>query len=241
MTSRQAQPQPDRLGGEWYAEFERMLRTLNQKVTRNRDRDLAGFKPHCGDRYDEDRVMVVGIATNGWEPKFKIGDEYTEASKKIHEPARLDPHALHGPACWVQTSRFWQLIRSVVCARCRVSEGGEWITRICWNNLAKIAPADGGNPGGVLWREEVDHCRKLLEIEIDALQPRTILVLTGRRWYGEFADVLGEPEPGTEGKEFVLGVSSSDRRIHIFCEHPRSYGWRKPAEEILDAWKKYRN
>ena len=158
---------------------------------------VCGFLSMEGERYRQadPKLMVVGRATNGWEPKiFPLKLSSTEEKSTFaatafkHSSETLD---------WVtdlwgnqspkeyntKRSPFWRVIRGVVeklgIANSSGALSDKWASYIVWSNLYKIAPAEEGNPGQALIKVQLDGCKELLCEEIEkSYQPNRLLFLT---------------------------------------------------------------
>jgi hypothetical protein len=152
--------------------------------------ELAAFRVQVGSSFSpESGLLVVGRATNGWNCKFRIdemnGTSSPTPEKLVNNLRGMDGYLIQSDQqnCWAKRSAFWQTVRSVLC-RLNPNLKDEWPNHVCWTNLAKIAPAEKGNPSGALWNAQAKRCTELLRIETRALAAERVLVLAGYDWYG---------------------------------------------------------
>lgn len=59
------------------------------------------------------------------------------------------------------------------------TSGTDWAEHLAWSNVAKVAPAETGNPGSRLWKPQAEACRQLLELELQLLAPDLVLAFAG--------------------------------------------------------------
>jgi hypothetical protein len=98
------------------------------------------------------RLLVIGQALNGWGHEGAPGD-FADAGERRrqlvatrHSSERDGAFGWMGPRVWSRP--FWKL------ARVAMDELVLRLDQIAWANLAQVAPAAGGNPGGELhWRQ----------------------------------------------------------------------------------------
>ena len=194
--------------------------------------------------------MVVGKAVNGWIDEIetaRLGDADERARLVTDARRTAEGEGILCPMGWVTDawgrgggdystarSAFWRQIRGVLSAVDPASSGDPaWSSRLAWSNLAKIAPAAGGNPGGVLLEVQRNLGPDLLRHEVDELRPRRVLVLTGRSWFEPFAVRLGLDVQWRTG--LVEGVVSGGEIRWVIAKHPQG----KPRSilgEVLEAF-----
>ena len=130
------------------------------------------------------RLLVVGQALNGW-------GHMAVPTDLAHEPVRTQELAAtrrssekDGAFDWMRPDvwrrPFWLLARSAMDAL------GLALREIAWSNLAKLSPADGGNPNGELLAVQHDLGGRLLRQEILELQPDIVLIVSGRGYTSPF-------------------------------------------------------
>ena len=218
---------------DYEAAYRRVLIELGA-ATRVEPPELTAFWPMVGHKYSGS-LMVVGRAVNGWIDHItvdKLGDP--AAREVLLEAARRTAEG-NGtcPMAWVTErwrardgaystarSAFWRHIRAVLAAVDPDSrDDPDWSSRIAWTNLAKLAPAGGGNPGGSLLHIQRRACPALVAREVYELAPRRVLVLTGGWWFEPFADHLGlavDRRPG-----LVEGIARQPTRTWVVAGHPQ--------------------
>ena len=107
-----------------------------------------------------------------------------------------------------------------------------WSSRLAWTNLTKLAPWEGGNPGGGLLDVQRRTGPGLLAIEVDTWKPEVVLVLTGRWWVEPFVRSLGLDVDWRDG--LAERVPSDGERPWVTAPHPQG----KPRalwDEVLAA------
>jgi hypothetical protein len=108
-----------------------------------------------------------------------------------------------------------------------------WSSRLAWSNLAKLAPAEGGNPGGPLLEVQRELGPGLIDREVHELRPRRVLVLTGRSWFEPFARGTGLEVEWRDG--LVQGVVRERARTWVIAGHPQ--GKPRPIlDEVIAAF-----
>lgn len=89
----------------------------------------------------------------------------------------------------IKNRYFWKLLRTA-CAALGVtaSESEDPFPAIAWSNLFKIAPLGAGNPPKWMQALELAEGRagKLLQMEINQLDPDVVVFVTGHAWMHEF-------------------------------------------------------
>ena len=210
--------------------------------------ELASFWPMVGHAYAGE-LMVVGRAVNGWIDQVVVADLATPAVyREAAVAARRASESTGGcPMRWVtdlwgrpqgeySTARspFWRFVRSVLAAVDPASrDDPRWSGRIAWSNLAKLAPWDGGNPGGALLDLQRRLGPGLLEAEIEELRPRRVLVLTGRWWVEPYANAL---ELAVDWRPGLLeGIAERADRRWVIGPHPQGKP-RAMLDEIVAAF-----
>jgi hypothetical protein len=127
--------------------------------------------------FHEGDPLFVGRALNGWENQFRLGNDLSEIRAKTNatEDAGRCAEWFAGEF-WphVRGSVFWQAIRAL-----RPTGEGGAPCGFAWSNLAKISPAQGGNPPEWMWRWQFEHCKELLQMEIEHLKPGLVVCITG--------------------------------------------------------------
>ena len=179
---------------------EKTLRPVGNTASKLPKRKLTGFMAAKGMRYEKRGFMVVGRAVNGWSNSFNpsqlnASQECDSVSRKIKESV-YDRHIC--PMEWVinkwqgntdyntKKSAFWRVTRQIVLSLSLAEDIELWPSYLAWSNLYKIAPEEGGNPGGRLRNVQLEGCRSLLCREIEDFQPSGLLFLTGWNWAKDF-------------------------------------------------------
>jgi hypothetical protein len=230
-----------RLSNGHLAAYERLLASI-ASTPDIEPNELAAFLPTVGHAYTGE-LMVVGRAVNGWIDRITLGDlASSSARRRITDTARATSLGTGDcPMDWVTgrwsrpvgeystgRSAFWRHVRAVLAAVVPASVGDPaWSSRLAWTNLAKVAPWVGGNPEGQLLDVQRSVGPELLRHEVADLQPKRILILTGRWWFEPFATALGLDVAWRQG--LVQGVVREANRRWVIAVHPQG----KPRS-ILD-------
>ncbi|EIP97787.1 hypothetical protein OpiT1DRAFT_02235 [Opitutaceae bacterium TAV1] len=192
---------------------ENMLRI--QKIYRNlfnnlerdtqgdlRKKELTALYYYKGRNYNGE-LLVVGRAVNGWtKESYRINQlKQQGVIRKIFEeiiPPKDDCLSDWVQECWenrdrkgynTKRSAFWRTIKGIV-NKSNISNEEDWASSIVWSNLYKISPFEGGNPSNSLCERTRKDCINILKAEIEVLNPRRIVFLTGSDWFGDFEEEL---------------------------------------------------
>lgn len=205
---------------------------------------LVVFWPRVGRFYDGD-LLVVGRAVNGWIDLWRTND-----GRSAPQVAALARHTAEGtvngcPMGWVMdrwksrtagynagSSQFWQVVRAVALEG-RPNWVSDWPSHLAWTNLAKVAPLEGGNPGGRLLATQRDMGPQLLAQEVAELSPRRVVALTGRWWFEPFAQHLGLDVRWRDG--LVQGVADRGGCRWVVAVHPMTRRPSMVASQIREA------
>lgn len=178
--------------------FKQTLSSFADNIKKSKEDTLIAkqyslFYPSLGKNYFASRqLLVMGQATNGWEPKWYIKDVPSQSdnlvSVSINESSEEEGTC---PLEWVNEkwnayrlfrSFFWNVTYKLVKAKYNRSDS-DWNNIIAWSNLMKIAPADYGNPNGEERQAQLDSCAKLFRQELEDLKPKNVLIITNLdRW-----------------------------------------------------------
>jgi hypothetical protein len=198
----------------------------------------------------EKRFVVVGRVINGWENNVD-----TSLEKRMAKAA--DSSILGFIDKEIAGSAFWRVTKKVIDIL-GLSGTDKWYDHLAWNNLYKVAPCDGGNPTEKLFQAQFKACNKILSYEMNALQPRYVLFITGwRGWLAPFQSgeynrkielepddrlILNLAGDNSEEKSVVIGSSTVEfggvvSKV-VVCIRPERYtgGEEKFAQEIAEAF-----
>lgn len=166
------------------------------------DQELTGFSALVGSQYDKSnsRLMVFGRAVDGWRNSWHYNSPVEESLTKILNVPEADKLAecemnwiLRNREKWLHAkdgtkdkyynykfSSFWCGTREVLKAleKDHVLNESEWPSQLVWSNAYKISPKRG-NPQDKLRSLQIPQCIKILQKEIQYLEPRNILFITG--------------------------------------------------------------
>jgi len=163
-----------------------------------KDRHLTAFWPQVAvDFRPEKHWLYVGRAVNRWGNKWgeppSLGNGVVPCLQGIRDfSEELDarfPLEL-SPLDWMDTrwkrGQFRATVRWLNADDTTWHRG--WSRGMAWSNLCKVAPWDGGNPSDDLYSAQFPACRELLRLEVEALRPELVVVLTGKDWFWDFLD-----------------------------------------------------
>jgi hypothetical protein len=233
---------PVRLSARYEAEYAAYLAAI--AATPGIPPELNMFWPKVGARYVGD-VLVIGKATNGWIDRWVPGERPdTMALARIARATAED--GVNGDQLgWVldqwqrrddrydtSRSQFWQTIRRVS-QYLRPDTAQDWPSVVAWTNLVKVGPWNKGNPAGHLLGVQLREGPRLLAREIEDLNPRLVVALTGGGWFRHFSPLLGLDFDWHGG--LVEGVQTSGARRWVIAVHPMTRSPEAVANAIVDA------
>lgn len=213
--------------------LEQLLEKLHREATTVECRrvKLAATLGAVGRHFFPGReLMVVGKATNGWDHsraflpaeltrircnaivKHALNDAGFSAGSRSPDGLRWVREDWRGEKDGEVYSKtaFWWRLHDILLSL-GVGVESDWYDKIVWTNFYKIAPVNrgtstvSGNPAGDIARLQEDPCLAILRAELEAYEPRRILLVTG--WHGWWWDPRRD-----EGK---LGDLGEFRRMPI--------------------------
>lgn len=222
---------------------------------------ITGFLSMAGHLYNKE-LMVVGRAVNRWEegvfPEvLSAPDSAADYATKIFDGAIGNGSC---PMSWVtncwanpsnpdskyntKKSAFWRVIRAVV-AESGIANTAKntWPSHLVWSNLYKVAPEEGGNPGGALRQVQLNGCISLLRQELDVYVPRRLLLLTGLNWAEPFLrDIAPTFRPVTSGNyvEATAEIShdTGNSTKVVVAAHPQGKSEGIWVQEVMQAFQR---
>jgi hypothetical protein len=194
------------------------------------------FQPGSG-------LMVIGRATNGFEPDFTVEDiDSPSKCASVAAKARTtgeqyqmgwlrNPYKGRGGGTTASRSSFWRVTAALIqrIQSDAFSEGRDWKDSLVWSNLAKVAPMRAGNPSASLLRIQSSSCCALLRNEIETFNPGIVLVIAGEGWCSEFHDAFPFAVPSHTWSE--PAAFEHECRLWLFIGRPE----RHPEKPIIDA------
>lgn len=179
------------------------------------------------------RLLVIGQALNGWMvdgPSCGLQDASTRKAVVATTRARSESESAWEwmwPQPWSRP--FWKLAR-IAMAHLELD-----LRDIAWSNLAKVAPARGGNPWGTLLGAQHELGGRLLRREVRELDPDLVLVVSAPGYLGPFLREAGlSPEWSRDGARHFDG--QLDGRRWLVVSHPGTFAKRLQAStEAVDA------
>ncbi|WP_139031783.1 hypothetical protein [Candidatus Competibacter denitrificans] len=224
------------------------------------NKKITGFLSMSGHDCNNE-IMVIGRAVNGWDDGIYPNELRNQAfainyAQKIFDGSIEDPkYPGRCPMLWITRlwgvhtgyntarSAFWRVIREVV-------DGLEianihkpyWPSHIVWSNLYKIAPANGGNPGGALCNIQLQGCVELLKIEIATYRPRRILFLTGMNWAEPFINAIhgnihSSINRFTQVETHGKAVTAGHQYTFVVASHPQGKPEVTWVNEVLQVFR----
>jgi hypothetical protein len=180
------------------------------------------------------RLLVIGQALNGWGHEGAPADFANAGERRRQLAATRQSSEKQGAFGWMRprvwSRPFWKL------ARVAMDELGLRLDQIAWANLAQVAPAAGGNPGGELqWRQH-SHGGEMLRLEVNELDPEIVLVVSGRGFAEPFLAGAGLA-PGWSRRGALQFDGTLDGRRWIVVSHPGTFAHRYEASRsaLLEA------
>ncbi len=156
----------------WNSDIEKEYRGLYNATNDIIDqKEHTVFPTRAGSRFDSG-ILIIGRCTNGWE-NYKISneEEFTNAAEN-----QVNSQVI----CYFNNSAFWRVSKKIW--EHYKSDNTTFEESIAWGNLYKIAPNAAGNPNYTVMKAQFESCKKLLKKEIDLLNPKCVLIITG--WEG---------------------------------------------------------
>jgi hypothetical protein len=180
------------------------------------------------------RLLVIGQALNGWGHEGAPSDFAAADERRRQLAATRRSSEKDGAFGWMRprvwSRPFWKL------ARVAMDDLGLRLEHIAWANLAQVAPAAGGNPGGELhWRQH-RHGGEMLRLEVDELDPEVVLVVSGRGYAEPFLAGAGL-DPLWNRRGALQFEEKLDGRRWIVVSHPGTFAHRFDASRsaLLEA------
>lgn len=239
---------------------EQLLPLIGTNAATLPNQAVTGFLSMAGHLYSNE-LMVVGRAVNGWAEGVLPEALSTPTSAADYAATIFDSVVGNGtcPMSWVtncwanpsnpdskyntKKSAFWRVIRAVV-AESGIANTGEntWPSHLVWSNLYKVAPEEGGNPGGALRQVQLNECVSLLGQELDVYLPRRLLLLTGLDWAEPFlrdiAPTFSHVTSGSyvEATAEIFHKAGNSTRV-VVAAHPQGKSEGIWVKEVIQAFK----
>lgn len=222
--------------------LEAQLKPIYKELLSNTrtDEDIYTFCAQWGKKFTDignDRILFVGKATNGWVSKSTdvevlFGNDNERIFDRADQMDWVNNLGGNTNGYNTNTSAFWRVIK-------RTSENvldtDNAIPRIAWSNLYKIS-YHSGNPDSKLKKMQKDYCKRILEKEIELMNPKYVVFLTSG-WEKVFFKYLNNgtiPIPNEtikwSGKYFSKSYKI-DNITYITSPHPQG----KNEEEHVKA------
>jgi hypothetical protein len=180
------------------------------------------------------RLLVIGQALIGWGHEGAPADFEDAGERRRQLAATRRSSEKEGAFGWMRprvwSRPFWKL------ARVAMDHLSLRLDQIAWANLAQVAPAAGGNPGGDLHLRQHRHGGEMLRLEVTELDPEIVLVVSGRGYAEPFIAGAGlAPQWSRRGALQFDGML--DGRRWIVVSHPGTFAHRFEASRfaLLEA------
>jgi hypothetical protein len=195
------------------------------------------------------KILFVGKSVNGWvttstdiEILFN-GD--SDGKRKIVN--RLDemswvvkPNTKRKGVKTYKHSSFWRLIYLVTKSLLLKEKSKEWYDYIAWSNLYKISPKRG-NPTDEMKKLQQEVCCKILDKEIEILQPKFIIFLTSgwERFYIKHLglDLLSFSSVSWSKKNYKIRYKTISGVTYILSQHPQCKPEKSHGNKIVEILK----
>ncbi len=166
-----------------------------QEMQKDDAENLSFFCTQWGGNWDGG-ILFVGRATNGWS-HIDLQDlpfNQSNQMKWVHDVW----NAPEEDSTWTGAgSPFWRVIRRITSHFYPYKkECDKWYSHIAWSNIYKCSFTAGGNPTMRLMRETIKPCQRLLEVDLEMLKPKVVVMFTesnlssldepDRSWAGPF-------------------------------------------------------
>ncbi len=244
-------------------QFTLMLKTYcnEQKML---EKEYVSFYPQVGKEFQKELdILFIGRAVNGWGtetlPTFsnkkltsKINDSYFQGIKEYSTDGT--GYINKCPLGWLVDEwdnygmgkrPIFRLIRDIAKEHHVKNYSKEleenWTHHFAWSNLYKIAPKNGGNPDAKIeWQTQDDHCEKLIEMELEQLQPKYAIFITDMNWLidGEpYSFIKNAKEEVIIKNDFIEATYLYNKTKIIITKRPEF----RPGEEFFNEIKKHIN
>ncbi|EMB19940.1 MULTISPECIES: hypothetical protein [Treponema] len=192
------------------------------------------------------KILFVGKSVNGWvtnstdieilfngdsEGKRKIVNRTDEMSWVVK------PNAKRKGVKTYKHSSFWRLIYLITKSLLPKEKSKEWYDYIAWSNLYKISPKKG-NPTDEMKKLQQEVCCKILDKEIEILQPKFIIFLTSG-WEKFYINHLGIDlssfsTVSWNKKNYKLRYHTISGITYILSQHPQGKHEKTHGNKIIE-------
>lgn len=247
VESRKHSPEAGKMDDKRIDDYCSKIRPLYGDMAKNKcvkdihgKKGLGFFCTQWGTSFNQG-ILFVGRATNGWSYGIDPAQfDFDPANpEKLFAPTnQMELFKTHWSKrksyegddcrCAFNRSAFWRVVRRV--AETCYQDKDDWYKHIAWTNLSRCAPYSGGNPSNKLWRETLEQNRQLLKVDLEVLDPKIVLFITGG-WENDFLESIVGTEPcaafsanGRAVKTWTCGG-----RLAIACERPEG----RPEDSLV--------
>jgi hypothetical protein len=209
------------------AQFKDLYIDLISCVPKELENDLSIFFPQAGKKYFEEneRILFIGKSVNGWvNESLDINELFDEENKsrivnrddEIYWVEKNDH-----PTYNSNQSSFWRVIKMI---SLDFYKKEDWYNYIAWTNLYKLSPAIGGNPSSSLCNLQYTQCVKILDKEINYLDPKFVIFLTSF-WERDYLELIGiniEKNRLIKWDNHETYYQKYKNKIYIQSKHPQA-------------------
>lgn len=202
------------------------------------EKDIYPFCVQWGMNFfekDNERILFVGKATNGWvtnstDVEVLFGSSNKRIFNRNDQMIWIDNLKGNQKGYDTKKSAFWRVILKT---SENVLQKKDVTSRIAWSNLYKIS-YQKGNPDEKLKEVQKECCKRILEQEIKALSPKYVVFLTSF-WEKVFLKHLNngvEPIPKKTikwGSKYYSKSYKINDVTYIASQHPQG---KKEVEHI---------
>lgn len=207
----------------------------------DQDQSYTTFCVQWGEKYQPGGMLFVGRATYGWA----VDDRDTE--RLFTDGCESQVFARPDQMKWVEKgnywnrSAFWRVIKNVT--QEVIGQQPDWYEHIAWDNLYKLSP-DGSNPSDALCRKQENLCFEIFKQELSVLQPKVVILLTGKNWNYDFlCSANGDEEPvileEKNWSKYKAVIYKIGGTVFIGTEHPQGKSEAEHVAVLTELVKKY--
>lgn len=228
--------------------IERQLKPIYKELLENIDseKDIFTFCAQWGKKFttiNNNRILFIGKATNGWitnsrDIEILFGKDDNRIFDRSDQMDWIENLTGNKEGYNTNKSAFWRVIKKT---SQNVLEDTDVISRIAWSNIYKISYRKG-NPDEKLKKVQKEFCKRILQKEIELLEPKFVVFLTSN-WEKVFLKFLNngiEPKPMKTIK-WSKKYSSSSFQIgkitYISTQHPQGKNEKEHSKALTELMK----
>ena len=193
--------------------YEEMLFPFEKKSS------MTAFCCRCGKDFPQEKghgILFVGRVVNGgrikadidlneiFDQNYKDGIGWVE--KNMNQSSKQGKYNANNSA-------FWRTIKEITQNAYHIQN--DWSSKIAWSNLYKVSPQKKGNPTSKQERLQFQYCEKILQTEIEILQPQFVIFLTSKNVTNFIHDNYG-PTGNSIHSDLFIKSSKSNKYIKLY-------------------------